>query len=423
MFKIKTEVKNATVLGASCFLAYAGCYMGRNILSTMLPQMIANNIYSRESLATMGSAFFTTYGLGQLINGFIGNKISAKYMVFIGLFMSGILSIAFPLFFSYSLSLILWGICGFLCSMLWGPLSKLVGENTTVKIGRILLTLLTIASIAGTGVTYFLAIFSALKNNWKLGFFITGILLIIISILWFLANTIMENKGIVKKVDATCEPIKKKNTLRYLLANGFVAMTIITMLNGVIRNAVAFWIPTFISERFAVSVASAAAISAVLPFVNLGGTMLSVYFTKRLHNDERKMLTILFAFATLMFASMYFLNGKGMILNLAALFFASAAMTGACNMIFSFYILRFIDTGKISGITGFLDFSSYVSASAASILFSSLVPNLGWNFIVGIWAVTTFIGVIFSLISTKSVHSGFINTNNSIDEESKINQN
>ncbi len=404
MLKIRSEVKKASIIGLSCFLAYGGCYIGRNILSSMLPQMIANNIYSRESLATMGSAFFITYGMGQLINGFIGNKISAKYMVFIGLFISGILSILFPLFYSYSLSLILWGVCGFLCSMLWGPLSKLVGENTTAKVGRILLTLLTVASIAGTAVTYFLAIFSAIKSSWKLGFFITGVILIIISILWFIANTIMENTGIIKKKDAFFEPINSKNSLGYLLRNGFIAMTVVSMLNGVIRNAVTFWIPTFVSERFAVSVASAAAISSILPFVNLGGTLLSVYVAKHLHDDERKTLTILFAFTALMFTTMYLLNGKSMILNLAALFSASAAMTGACNMIFSFYVLRFADTGKISGITGFLDFSSYVSASAASILFSSLVPSYGWNFIVGIWAVITSIGVLFSWISSKCIY-------------------
>jgi Sugar phosphate permease len=403
MIKVKTEIKNAFMIGIPCFLAYSGCYMGRNILSTMLPQMIAGGVYSRESLAAMGSAFFITYGAGQLINGLLGNKVSAKYMVAAGLSVSGVLCILFPLFSSYPLSLILWGVCGFLCSMLWGPLSKLVGENTSERIGRILLTLLTVASIAGTAVTYFLAIFSALKENWKLGFFITGAILIAISVLWFAANIIMENRNIVKKTVSAAETEKKSNAVAYLLRNGFITVTVVTMLNGVIRNAVAFWIPTFISERFSVSVASAAAISSVLPFVNLAGTLISVWLAKRLHNDEKKMLTILFAFTTLMFAWMYFLHGRGMILNLAALFSASAAMTAACNMIFSFYVLRFTETGKISGITGFLDFSSYVSASAASILFSSLVPTYGWDFIVGIWAATTLIGVVFSWISMKSV--------------------
>jgi len=404
MPRINKTLKDSSILGISCFVSYAGCYMGRNILSAMLPQMIENNIYGREALATMGSVFFVTYGLGQLINGFVGNKVNAKYMVFIGLFTSGILTILFPFFYSYSLSLAVWGICGFLCSMLWGPLSKLIGENTTAKIGRILLTLMTVASIAGTAVTYFLAMFSALKKSWKLGFYVIGILLITIATLWFIANTIMENKGIIKKIDSIYKAKKNQINLNYLIRNGFAAMIIITMLNGVIRNAVSFWIPAFISDQFSVSVASVAAISAVLPFVNFGGTLFSVYLAHHVQNDERKMLTTLFTFATLMFAIMFFLNRRIMILNIVALFAASAAMTGACNIIFSFYVLRFANTGKISGITGFLDFSSYVSASAASILFSYLVPNSGWNFIVGIWMGTTLVGALLSWFSVKIIH-------------------
>lgn len=400
MKKINAALKSSLLLGGACFLAYAACYMGRNILSSMLPQMIQNNIYGRDSLGAMGSAFFITYGLGQLVNGMIGNKISAKYMVFTGLFATGILSISFPLFYSYAFAYILWGVCGFLCSMLWGPLSKLVGENTSPETGRIILTLLTVASIIGTGTTYFLAVVSNCKDSWKLGFFLTGFLLVSISVIWFLANIRMERAGIIGKAVVTAaENTKNAGVLKLLLRNGFIAMTIVAMLNGIIRNAVVFWIPTYITERFSVSPASAAVISSILPFVNFGGTLLSVLLAKKFKNDEKKTLFVLFSFSTLMFLLMYLLNGKGMILNIAALFSASAVMTGGCNMIFSFYVLRFAHTGKISGITGFLDFSAYVSASIVSMLFSSLISNFGWNLIVGIWALTTFAGIVFSRVA------------------------
>lgn len=401
MIKAKAAVKNAALLGFTCFISYSACYIGRNILSSMLPQMIQNNVYGKESLSMMGSVFFVTYGLGQLINGMIGNRISAKYMVFTGLFLSGILSVLFPLFYSELLSLVLWGVCGFLCSMLWGPLSKLVGENTSIEYGRILMTMLTIASIAGTSVTYFLAIFGALRNNWKLGFLIAGFLLVAVSVIWFLLVTVMERKGIVKKKSIE-QTAKQKVTIQYFLNIGFITIVLVTMLNGVIRNAVAFWIPTFISEQFHVSAAAAAAVSAIVPFVNLAGTLFTVFAAKRFHNDEGKMLTILFAYSTLMFAVIFFLNGKYMVINMIALFTASAAMTGACNVIFSFYVLRFADTGKLSGLTGFLDFTSYVSASAANVLFSSLLTKYGWNMIVSVWTATTLLGIIFSWISMKS---------------------
>ncbi len=405
MPNVKAALKKSAVLGISCFLAYAACYMGRNILSTMLPQMIEKKVYDRDALAAMGSAFLITYGLGQLVNGLAGNKISAKYMVFTGLSITGILTILFPLFNSQILGLLIWGVCGFLCSMLWGPLSKLVGENTSAEVGRIILTLLTVASIAGTGVTYFLAILSSRSGNWKSGFFLTGILILIISILWLIANWYMERKGIVKNPVLTGKANKSEDTVKQLLQNGFIAMTVVTMLNGVVRNAVAFWIPTFISERFHVSSGSAAAISSILPFVNLGGTLLSLYLCRFFKNDEKRTLSVLFVFSTLMFAVMYLLNGRGMALNIAALFAASAAMTGGCNMIFSFYVLNFTHTGKISGITGFLDFSSYVSASLASLLFSSLISSFGWNPIVGIWALTTLLGVVFSRLAVRSSSS------------------
>lgn len=416
MLKLKPAVKNPAVLGLTCFFAYAACYTGRNILSSMMPQMIENNIYGRDLLAAMGSAFLISYGIGQLVNGCIGNKISSKIMVFIGLFLTGTMAILFPMFHSHNMANILWAVCGFLCSMLWGPLSKLVGENTSPEVGRIILTLLTIASIAGTGVTYLLAILSSFRNSWKSGFVLAGILLITVSVLWLIASSYMDKNGITKRAAISVQPAISNKITGYLIKNGFIAMTAATMLNGVIRNAVSFWIPTFISERFGFSSAASAAISSILPFVNLGGTLLSVLIAKKLNNDEKKTMSLLFAFSTVMFAGMFVLDGRGIILNIAALFAASAAMTGACNMIFSFYILNFAHTGKISGITGFLDFSSYTSASVVSILFSSLITNFGWNFIVGIWAVTTLLGIVFTQLAKKQDSSKHQNT---LDTETK----
>lgn len=385
-------MRNAAAIGVSCFLAYAGCYMGKNILSSMLPQMIGSGVYSRDSLAAMGSAFFVTYGTGQLVNGFVGDRVSAKYMVSAGLLASGLLCAAFPLLSSEALSLVLWGICGFLCSMLWGPISKMVGENTSRKVGTVLLTLLTVASIAGTAATYLLAVQSALRADWKFGFFATGAALTGLAVFWFFADHAMERKGIVRAMVPHGKKPAAGKTGAALAGGGFAAMALAAMLNGVIRNAVVFWIPTFISERFSVSAAAAAGITSILPFVNLGGTLFSVRLAEWTHNDEKKALTVFFVFTTLMFCLMILLGNRRMALSVAALFCASAAMTGASNLIFTHYVLRFAGTGKISSVTGFLDFSSYVAASAASFLFSSLVPSRGWDFVVGTWAAVAAAG-------------------------------
>ena len=53
--------------------------------------------------------------------------------------MKKLLSRLFPLTLAGTL---LWAVCGFLGSMLWGPLSRMVGENTSPGAARLLLTLL-----------------------------------------------------------------------------------------------------------------------------------------------------------------------------------------------------------------------------------------------------------------------------------------
>ncbi len=405
MIKLQREAKCACAIGVSSFLAYTGCYVGKNILSAMLPQMISGNVYGMGSLSAMGSAFLVTYGVGQLVNGLVGNRIGAKYMVSAGLFLSGMSCWLFPTFSSAAQGVFLWGACGFLCSMLWGPISRLIGENTSKKIGTVLLTLMTVASIAGTAVAYLFAGVSALRRDWKFGFSLTGAVLMALAVFWFFAVGGMVRKGFVGAPHADGKAAGMGPVAATLLKNGFVAMALAAMLNGIIRNAVAFWIPTYICQRFSISAADSAGISSILPFTNLVGTLLSVYFAKRMANDEKKALAVFFAFTTLMFGLMWLLRGRGTILNIAALFCASAAMTGGCNLIFTYYVLRFSSTGKISGITGFLDFVSYVSASAANALFSLLVPVHGWDFVVGTWAAVALSGTVVSWYAMRSARS------------------
>ena len=68
-------------LGAICFLSYNACYVGRSILSAIMPEMAQATNFSSSTLGLWGSMFFFTYGVGQIINGLMGDRIKAKWMV------------------------------------------------------------------------------------------------------------------------------------------------------------------------------------------------------------------------------------------------------------------------------------------------------------------------------------------------------
>jgi sugar phosphate permease len=48
-------------------------------------------------------------------------------------------------------------------------------------------------------------------------------------------------------------------------------------------------------------------------------------------------------------------------------------------MLYSVYCPSLRDTGLVSGITGFLDFLSYLAAALASLAIPRIVGNMGWR--------------------------------------------
>ena len=93
----KIEIKNAFIIGAISSLVYLACYFARNILSVVTPQIVADTKISFEFIGTISTANMFFYAGGQLINGIIGDKIKAKYLVGGGLVLAGLCSVVMGL--------------------------------------------------------------------------------------------------------------------------------------------------------------------------------------------------------------------------------------------------------------------------------------------------------------------------------------
>ena len=92
--KFSANAKNAIKIGAMCFLSYLAVYLARNVLSTVTPQMQAQG-FTKADIGVASSLYFITYAFGQLINGAIGDKIKAKYMMSFGLALAGVSNFLF----------------------------------------------------------------------------------------------------------------------------------------------------------------------------------------------------------------------------------------------------------------------------------------------------------------------------------------
>ena len=87
-FTISQNAKNAIQIGTMCAISYLAVYVARNILGSTTP-MIVESGYGEEYVGAISSAFFIFYALGQLVNGLLGDKIKARYMISFGLMLAG----------------------------------------------------------------------------------------------------------------------------------------------------------------------------------------------------------------------------------------------------------------------------------------------------------------------------------------------
>ena len=129
--QLSKNAKNAFMLGTLCSVAYFAVYIARNILGAVTPAMLEEGVFTETAIGTMSSLYFIAYAVGQLINGFVGDRIKAKYMITFGLALAGGTNFVFPLLSDLPLGVtVTYALTGFFLSMIYAPMTKIVTENT-----------------------------------------------------------------------------------------------------------------------------------------------------------------------------------------------------------------------------------------------------------------------------------------------------
>ena len=390
---ISQEAKKAFKIGSVCFLSYLAVYVARNTLSAVSPQMIAEGAFTKESVGTLSSMFFITYAIGQLINGAIGDKIKAKYMMSLGLVLAGIGSALFPLLSDYPFAVYgAYGLTGFALSMIYGPMTKVVSENTELVYATRCSLGYTFASFFGSP---FAGILAALFV-WQGVFAASSGILIVMGIVCFLVFTLFERKKIIEYGKYQKPKGQgKAGGIKVLIRHQIVKFTLISILTGVVRTTVVFWLPTYISEYLGFSPDRAAWIFTVATFVISLTTFVAIFVYERLHRNMDLVILLAFSASAICFMAVYWLRQP--VLNVIFIVLAIMASNSAATMLWSRYCPSLRDTGMVSGATGFLDFVSYMAAAASSTIFANAVSNIGWGNLILVWFGLMVLGVVVAL--------------------------
>lgn len=395
--KLSPKAKNAVMIGSLCSISYFAVYIARNILSAVTPQMVEGG-YTEEYIGSISALFFVFYAVGQLINGAIGDKIKAKWMICTGLLGAGITNLVFSRISLFpNAAMLVYAMTGFFLSMIYGPMTKVVSENTEPLHATRCSLGYTFASFFGSPSAGLLASFLV----WQSVFAVSSAVLVGMSLLGFFAFTLLERRGVVQY--GKYKPEKKGiGGIKALLRRQIVKFSLISILTGVVRTSVVFWLPTYISQHLGFSAQSAAGIFTVATFVISLTTFITVFIYERLGHNMDKTVLIMFSASALFFLLTYSLSLP--ILNIICIVLAIMSSGGAATMLWSRYCPSLRDTGMVSSATGFLDFLSYMSAAAANLIFANAAPTIGWGALILVWFALMVIGILISLPYGKMFH-------------------
>jgi sugar phosphate permease len=112
----KSYSKNGII--ALCALVYFVSYFSRKDFAAVMVGMINSNIIDKPAGGLIGTGMFICYGVGQLISGYLGDRVKPKHLICFGLGTTAVCNLLMPLVPLSGLMIPVWAVNGFAQAML-----------------------------------------------------------------------------------------------------------------------------------------------------------------------------------------------------------------------------------------------------------------------------------------------------------------
>ena len=118
--------RRGKIIAWMCTLVYFASYLTRINFSVMMLNICNEMGTTKTALSIVVTGLTISYGLGQVINGLLGDKIKPQLMITMGLSLACVSNIAIFFCSNVALMTVIWCINGFAHSMLWPPMVRIM---------------------------------------------------------------------------------------------------------------------------------------------------------------------------------------------------------------------------------------------------------------------------------------------------------
>lgn len=390
--KEQSKLKASAAVFWVCYLAYVAVYLARLNLSAASAALESLGVADKSQIGILGSIFFICFSVGRLVNGYLGDRIEAKYFMVTGLGVIGVSNILIGCTMQPEVMMVLWGVNALGQSSLWGAILRIMvntyGEEKAAKKTIFLLSATATGSILGLLV-------GAQSVKWfgvRFAFYIPGLIALVSGLL-----------VLVTAKETVTQQRDKKGAFHLLQEKEIFLALVPSILHGVIKDNLTLWVTLYFVDKFNLGLNTAAIVSFAVPIMGLLGRFsYNPIYNKTGKNENKAALA---AFGVIA-ACAFLLGTTNPAVAVAAVLLSviSAAVMVVNTSYLSIFCIRYAEKNAVSVVSGIVDFFVYMGAGIGSAVFGYMIKTGGYELMFAVWAVVALAGAVFLWMLEKRKH-------------------
>ena len=384
-----------TILG---WMIYFSSYITRLNFGAILVEFIQSEGIMKSAASVITTALFVTYGAGQLVSGFLGDRVSPRLLIFSGLLVASSCNVVMPLVSpSIPAMAVVWGINGMAQAMMWPPLVKICASALSADDYNRLMPVIGTSCAAATIAVYLVSPLIIQFSGWRQVFYVAAVVATMASFAWFVfTGPLLKNVSFAAVKPEEKQKENKVSANRAVWRLLPIILLSIAML-GILRDGITTWMPTFISETFkvesTVSILTGVAIPATHMFIGLTTYKVLVAMKR----DVFAAIGLYFAVTTGFLLLLWISGTDSMLLSTLLIALGSGGLHGI-NSLQTYYLPELLGgTGKISFYAGLINSATYVGSAVSTYLFAVISETHGWNATIISWVIFAAAGLALTV--------------------------
>lgn len=392
---IKTEYKYWRIrILYSMFIGYAFYYFTRKSFTFAMPGLIQDLGFDKSQLGILGSILSITYGISKFASGVIGDGTNPRYLMALGLMLTGVFNICFGLSSSIFFFALFWGLNGWFQGFGWPPCARFLTQwyshsergswwstwNVSHNVGGFL-----IPWVAGVALQYF---------GWRYAMYIPGVLCILVG--FFLINRLRDTpqslglppiekyrNDYIDKIEAgegDKALTSKRILIDYVLKNPYIwLLAVAYFFVYAVRTGINDWTALFLVESKGYSSIGANGCVSLFEVGGFFGSLAAGWSSDRLFNAKRGPINVIFAIGMFVFIGLFWFIPEGYTLIDSVIMFCIGFTIFGPQMMIGLAAAELSHKKAAASSTGFVGFFAYIGAAFAGYPLGSITQSLGWE--------------------------------------------